>query len=103
MYIKRQLEKEVNTLTTAIAKKHKPNFRNCENTNPESFGVMKLLMMPYMLTDLDIRKYIEFSLASAGDGGWKKVQAGSDIRTKMMRVRKNVCYLINICGYCSIN
>ncbi|ERL87782.1 hypothetical protein D910_05171 [Dendroctonus ponderosae] len=34
---------------------------------------MKLLMMPYMLTDLHIRKFIGFSLASAGDreGGRK--------------------------------
>ncbi|ERL91508.1 hypothetical protein D910_08838 [Dendroctonus ponderosae] len=38
MYIKRQLEKEVITLTPAIAKRQ-PNFRNCENTNSESFGL----------------------------------------------------------------
>ncbi|KAH1011100.1 hypothetical protein HUJ04_000536 [Dendroctonus ponderosae] len=40
---------------------------------------MKLLMMPYMLTDLHIRKFIGFSLASAGDreGGRKSRPMGA--------------------------
>lgn len=37
MYMKRQLEKEVNSLTPAICKNHKPNFSNCENANSENF------------------------------------------------------------------